>query len=773
MASNSRQPEWRDGVLPELDVALQFLSGAKDSCGFVPAQIALATACVLLTLIRDIMGKKQDFVDLGLFCARVCEALDRGLKERGSKDLNESVYKAIAQLTATMVEIRGKVTQKGERGWFSAFLNARGDKGAIAGWKQELTMVLDVFQTELLIGVYVVAERVERKLDVFVNQEGAHQHPPAQARSAISNTIGFMVLNFHSILPGESPPPAPKDFFGRNDLIEEIIGRAEKLESIALIGAGGIGKTSIALTVLHSDRIKHRFGDNRRFLRCDKFPASRANFLAQLSNVIGSSIKDFPGDLTPLRPLLSSKAMILILDNAESILDPQGTDAEDIYTVVEELSQFSNICLGITSRITTIPPQFKRLNIHTLSLEAACDIFYSICGDGERSKVIDDLLQQLDCHALSIKLLATAASHNMWDHDRLAQEWRTHRAQALRTDFNKSLAASIELSLTSPTFRNLGPDARELLEVAAFFPQGINENNLDWLFPTIPNRRDIFDKFCILSLTSRSSGFITMLAPIRDYLRPQNPASSPLLRATKDHYFTRLSVDVHPEKPGFKESRWITSEDVNVEHLFNVFTPKDADSDDAWDICFHFLEHLVWHKPRRTVLGAKVEGLSNDHRSKPKCLFELARLFYEVGNWAEAKRLFTYTLQLTRQWGDDSGIAETLRWLGDVNRLLGYLEEAIHQAKGALEIRERLGDTIGSTRQKTRHTERSTSSPSRIKVNNPLSANLINFLAGYTVARGRQRRPFTTMRRVSKLHLLSTAVGRSKRSHQPTQAGRW
>ncbi|KAF9777353.1 hypothetical protein BJ322DRAFT_428022 [Thelephora terrestris] len=495
MASNSRRSGGRGGVLPKLDVALQFLSGAKDSCGFAPAQIAFGTACVLLTMIRDTMSNKQDFVNLGLFCVKVCEALDRGLKERGSNDLNESVHKAIEQLTTTMAEIQGNVTQKGQQSWVSGFINARGDKDAIAGWKQELTMVLDVFQTELMVNVYVVAERVERKLDVFINQEGAPgQHLPAQA----------------SIPLGESPPSAPKDFFGRNDLIKEIIDHAEKLESIALIGAGGIGKTSIALTVLHSDRIKRRFGDNRRFLRCDKFSASRANFLAQLSNVIGSGIKN-PEDLTPLRPFLSSKAMILILDNAESILDPQGTDAGGIYTVVEELSQFSNICLGITSRITTIPPQCKRLKIHTLSMEAACDIFYSIYGDGERSIVIEDLLQQLDCHALSIKLLATAASHNVWDHDRLAQEWRTRRAQALRTNFNESLAATIELSLASPTFRNLGPDARKLLEVVAFFPQGINENHLDWLFPTISNRKDVFDNFRILSLTSRSSGFITML----------------------------------------------------------------------------------------------------------------------------------------------------------------------------------------------------------------------------------------------------------------------
>jgi tetratricopeptide (TPR) repeat protein len=510
---------------------------------------------------------------------------------------------------------------------------------------------------------------------------------PSQVKDTRYYRVVF--LRFHSIPHGELPPPAPRDCFGRDEMIEKVIGFAENLEPIALIGAGGIGKTSIALTVLHHTRIEKKFGKNRRFIRCDQFPASRAHFLARLSKVIGAGVEN-PEDLTPLRPLLSSKEMFIILDNAESIFDPKESGAKEIYSVVDELCQFKKLCVCITSRIMTVPPRCERPEIPTLSVEAACDIFYGIHRNVERSGTINDLLKRLDFHALSIKLLATTASHNGWDHDRLAEEWDARRAQVLQTDYNESLAATIELSLSSPTFLSLGPDARDLLGVVAFFPQGVNEKNLGWLFPTISNSKNIFDKFRVLSLTYRTNGFITMLAPIRDYLSPQDPLSSPFLCATRDRYFHRLSVNVHPEEPGFDEAQWITLEDVNVEHLLNVFPSTDQTSGDIWDTCFHFLNHLYWHKSRQTILASKIEALEDDHPSKPEGLTRLSALFQAIGNHLERKRLLTHALELRRQRGDDVEVAQTLRSLSDVNQFLNLYEEGIQQTKEALAILERI-----------------------------------------------------------------------------------
>ena len=52
-----------------------------------------------LTASQDSMINKRDYVELGLSCANICRALDRGMSGRKLDELNQSVGDAINQLT--------------------------------------------------------------------------------------------------------------------------------------------------------------------------------------------------------------------------------------------------------------------------------------------------------------------------------------------------------------------------------------------------------------------------------------------------------------------------------------------------------------------------------------------------------------------------------------------------------------------------------------------------------------------------------------------------
>lgn len=187
-------------------------------------------------------------------------------------------------------------------------------------------------------------------------------------------------------------------------LAEKIVSLAENLRPLALIGPGGIGKTSISLNVLHYDRIKQRFGDNRRFIRYDQFSSSCAHLPNHISEAIGVGVEN-PKSLTSLRQFLSQRETPIVLD-------PWGVGAEKIYPVLEELSQLDNVCLCITSRISTVPPDCETLEIPTLSIDAARDTFYRTYKNAGQPELVDDILDELDFHSLFITLFATVGHQN-------------------------------------------------------------------------------------------------------------------------------------------------------------------------------------------------------------------------------------------------------------------------------------------------------------------------------------------------------------------------
>jgi hypothetical protein len=115
-------------------------------------------------------------------------------------------------------------------------------------------------------------------------------------------------------------PSKPKIFHGRESEVENIMKiLSQESPRIAILGGGGMGKTSLARAVLHHPDTSSKF-EERLFVS-----AESASTSIELSALIGLHVGLKPGkDLTrPIVQYLSRKpSCLLVLDNLETVWEP-------------------------------------------------------------------------------------------------------------------------------------------------------------------------------------------------------------------------------------------------------------------------------------------------------------------------------------------------------------------------------------------------------------------------------------------------------------------
>ena len=344
------------------------------------------------------------------------------------------------------------------------------------------------------------------------------------------------------------PPPTPQIFFGREEIVQQIVSIVmDKNDSwqTALLGAGGIGKSSIAKAILNHKSIVKKF-PIRIFVTYDGVDSSAMNyqlFLERLSTVLGLRYADAPG----LIRYLGSKKALLVVDNAETFKHAPDVDAGLILEFLDTIGAQKSTRIIITSRNTeVIPPNLRcqRIPVSGLSLDAACHAFTAVYHREDIDDSIRTILKALEFHPLSINLLANAATMNQWSIEEIGQAWSERQTGVLdnANDKYRSLRVATEISIVSFKDKTL---VLQILRAIAFLPQGIHRSDFPSVFPSIPDVARKVEAIQRSSLIYRNGNRLTMLAPIRMYIADQYnqnlPYNDHVLSCIRGHYHSNLS----------------------------------------------------------------------------------------------------------------------------------------------------------------------------------------------------------------------------------------
>ncbi|KAF8196241.1 hypothetical protein K438DRAFT_1760418 [Mycena galopus ATCC 62051] len=335
-------------------------------------------------------------------------------------------------------------------------------------------------------------------------------------------------------------PSKPKIFHGREHEMDHILKLlTQQSPRIAILGGGGMGKTSLARAVLHHSDISSKF-EHQFFVS-----AEAATTSVELAALIGLHLGLNPGkDLTkPVIHYFSKKEpSLLILDNLETIWEPIQSRG-----VVEEflslLTGIEHLALMITMRGAERPAKVQwshpfLLPLQPLSDDAARQTFIEITDNSNTIQEMDQLLQFTDNMPLAVDLIAHLTDYEGFSN--VLSRWTTEKTSLLSVGFDRqsSVEASITLSLSSPRITS---DSKELLSLLSILPNGLSEDELVQSNLGIPDILSCKAALQATALTYRNSNQrLMVLVPIREYIQQILPPSNACIQLICRHFYVVL-----------------------------------------------------------------------------------------------------------------------------------------------------------------------------------------------------------------------------------------
>jgi predicted ATPase/DNA-binding SARP family transcriptional activator len=406
-------------------------------------------------------------------------------------------------------------------------------------------------------------------------------------------------------------PAQASSFVGREGELSELRGLLSSARVLTLTGAGGVGKTRLALEV--AGAVLGRWRDGVWFV--DLAPLSDPTLVAaKLADVL--SVPEAPG-APPLESLVHasrSRELLVILDNCEHLIESAAILADTLVTACPRVSVIatSREALRIAGQVYRVPsltlPPSDNGQIDSVQGSEAVALFVDrarrqrahFALDPANSATVARLCRRLDGIPLAIELAAARLGalcvtdiERRLD-DRFGLLTGGSRAALPR---QQTLEALIDWS-----YNLLNPNEQEVLERLSVFAGGFDLESAEAVATASPEA-PVLDE--VMALVDKSlvqqgekSGRYRLLETVRDYaatkLLARGLETAGAARAVhRDRYLT-LAETAAPHLIGNRQVEWLDRLELDLDNLRAAISECEVDPDPEPGLRLARALHYFW-----------------------------------------------------------------------------------------------------------------------------------------------------------------------------------
>ncbi|KAJ7291655.1 P-loop containing nucleoside triphosphate hydrolase protein, partial [Mycena rebaudengoi] len=337
-------------------------------------------------------------------------------------------------------------------------------------------------------------------------------------------------------------PPCPQIFHGRETELQDVVNiLVQDLARIAILGTGGMGKTSLATAALYNPQVEARYS-HRYFVPCHSSPTC-TELAATIANHIGLE-KGSNMAKKIAHYFAYAPPSLLVLDNLETPWEALASRHE-VEEFLSLLTDVPHLGLMITVRGAERPSKVKWTHpflapLKPLSTVAAQQTFIDVSDDGHDEANIKELLELTGNLPLAISLIASVAGS-----EGCAQAlscWKLESTRMLSDGYDQRSSLDISIML-SYTCSRMTPGAQELLGILSMLPDGLTNTDL------VQAKLPIIDILsCKTTLIQTSLAFVDqdlhlkVLVPIREHILHFHPPANDLKLKLREHFHQLLHL---------------------------------------------------------------------------------------------------------------------------------------------------------------------------------------------------------------------------------------